>query len=421
MGNTYCKSALGIIENRLSQGDVDPKRVLEYLKEGLNKTAGSLLMQSTGFGKFVSINPKEKYIEFRSAGNEDYSENISKLQDTLGRYAQSMYIASHPDMYRNEYQKKLYKLLEPTEKDFRAAKEISRFSAGFLDDTEIAQWYAWLKKKLEKSQTNREAKKGDQLMSWKVTSKRNPYISLDVLAMNEEEAIEAAQDGDKQFARYQLHTLSADPVRRATEDEVYRYKASKRAKENKTAKGTQWEVYNKQTGKAVYRFNNPENTIQSGIGTAMEWYNDLAPEERPAAASGLGVRPAQEGLPGTKSRYRVRNTRTSSAATTTEAFASPEEAIAWARRRSPDTFPFEDDVQAVPLALPVAPPATEADPNGNFVIRRKDEDGRPVGPILFRFRAPAINDAAQIALQWARDNNLQNQVRLSHVGDVPVE
>jgi hypothetical protein len=421
LGNTYCKSALGIIENRLSQGDVDPKKVLEYLKEGLNKTASSLLMQSTGFGKFVTINPKGKYIEFRSAGNEDYSENISKLQDTLGRYAQSMYIASHPDMYRNEYQKKLYKLLEPTEKDFRAAKEISRFSAGFLDDTEIAQWYAWLKKKLEKSQTNREAKKGDQLMSWKVESKRNPYISLDVLAMNEEEAIEAAQDGDKQFARYELHTLSADPVRRATEDEVYRYKASKRAKENKTAKGTQWEVYNKETGKAVYRFNNPENTIQSGIGTAMEWYNDLAPEERPAEARQLGVRPAQEGLPGTKSRYRVRNTRTNSTATTTEAFASPEEAIAWARRRSPDTFPFEDDVQAVPLALPVAPPATEADPNGNYVIRRKDEDGHPIGPILFRFRAQAINDAAQIALQWSRNNNLQNQVRLSHVGDVPVE
>jgi hypothetical protein len=103
------------------------------------------------------------------------------------------------------------------------------------------------------------------------------------------------------------------------------------------------------------------------------------------------------------------------------AFASPEEAIAWARRRSPDTFPIEDDVQAVPLALPVAPPATEADPNGNYVIRRKDEDGRPYGPILFRFRAQAINDAAQIALQWSRDNNLQNQVRLSHVGDVPVE
>jgi len=422
LGNTYCKSALGIIENRLAQGDVDPKKVLEYLKEGLNKTASSLLMQSTGFGKFVTINPKDKYIEFRSAGGEDYSENISKLQDTLGRYAQSMYIASHPDMYRKEYEKKLYKLLEPTEKEFRAAKEISRFSAGFLDDTEISQWYAHLKKNLEKSQTNREAKKGDQLMSWKVKSKRNPYISLDVLAMNEEEAIEAAQEGDQQFARYEIHTLSADPVRRATEDEVYRYKASKRAKDNKTAKGTQWEVYNKETGKAVYRFNNPENTVQSGIGTALEWYNDLSPEDRPAEARQLGVRPAPDGRTGAKFRYRVRNTRTGSAATTTEAFASPEEAIDWARRRSPDSFPVEDDVTAEPLALPVAPADPfQADPNGNYVIRRKDEDGRPYGPVLFRFRAEAINDAAQVALLWSRDNNLRNQVRLSHVGDVPVE
>jgi hypothetical protein len=422
LGNTYCKSALGIIENRLSQGEVDPKKVLGYLKEGLNKTASSLLMQSTGFGKFVTINPKDKYIEFRSAGNEDYSENISKLQNTLGRYAQSMYISTHPDMYRKEYEKKLYKLLEPTEKEFRAAKEISRFSAGFLDDTEIAHWYAYLKKNLEKSKTNREAKKGDQLMSWKVMSKRNPYVSLNVLAMNEEEAIEAAQEGDQQFARYAIHTLSADPVRRATEDEVYRYKASKRAKDNKTAKGIQWEVYNKETGKAVYRFNNPENTVQSGIGAALEWYNDLSPEDRPAEARQLGVRPAPEtGNTGAKFRYRVRNTRTNSAATTTEAFASPEEAIAWARRRSPDTFPVEDDVQAVPLALPVASPAPQADSNGNWVIRRKDEDGVPYGSVLFRFRAPAINDAAQIALQWSRDNNLRNQVRLSHVDDVPAE
>ena len=376
LGNTYCKSALGIIENRLLQGDVDPKKVLGYLKEGLNKTASNVLANSSGFGKFVTINPKEKYIEFRSAGNEDYSENISKLQDTLGRYAQSMYIASHPDMYRNEYQKKLYKLLEPTEKDFRAAKEISRFSAGFLDDTEIAQWYAWLKKKLEKSQTSREAKKGDQLMSWKVKSKRNPYISLDVLAMNEEEAIEAAQDGDKQFARYELHTLSADPVRRATEDEVMRYNTSKRAKENKTTKGPQWEVYNKLTGGAVYQFNNPENTVQSGIGTALEWYNDLSPNERPEEARNLGVRPAPE----------------------------------------------EDDVTTEPLALQRRDPqAPQADPNGNYVIRRKDEDGHPYGSVLFRFRAQAINDAAQIALQWSRDNNLRNQVRLSHVDDVPEE
>ena len=376
LGNTYCKSALGIIENRLSQGDVDPKRVLEYLKEGLNKTASNVLAKSSGFGKFVTINPKEKYIEFRSAGNEDYSENISKLQDTLGRYAQSMYIASHPDMYRNEYQKKLYKLLEPTEKDFRAAKEISRFSAGFLDDAEIAQWYAWLKKKLEKSQTARVAKKGDQLLVWSVKAK-NSAASARVLAMTAEEALKSAKDNDRNWIHMPDDKFVVTPVSIATPEEIKIYNAEEaRQAADRQSYGSQWEVYNKLTGGAVYQFNNPENTVQSGIGIALEWYNDLSPNERPEEARNLGVRPAPE----------------------------------------------EDDVTTEPLALQRRDPqAPQADPNGNYVIRRKDEDGHPYGSVLFRFRAQAINDAAQIALQWSRDNNLRNQVRLSHVDDVPEE
>jgi Putative amidoligase enzyme len=155
MGNTYCKSALEKIESRVKSGNIDPKRALDALRSGLNEIASKILASSEGFGKFTTINPKEKYIEFRSAGGEDYSENIEKLQNTLGRYALAMHIASDPSAQRDEYQKKMYKLLSISEDSTDTIKELSKLSAGKATDKNIQSWYANMKSVLRRSQAAR--------------------------------------------------------------------------------------------------------------------------------------------------------------------------------------------------------------------------------------------------------------------------
>ena len=156
MGNTYCKSALGKIESRVKSGEIDPKRALDALRSGLNEMASKILASSEGFGKFTTINPKEKYIEFRSAGGENYSENIEKLQNTLGRYALAMHIASDPSAQRDEYQKKMYKLLSLSEDGTDTIKELSKLSAGKATDKDIQSWYANMKSVLRRSQAARK-------------------------------------------------------------------------------------------------------------------------------------------------------------------------------------------------------------------------------------------------------------------------
>jgi len=93
-------------------------RAFEDLRKGITDASHFMIHQSSaggqGFGKYFSINPKANYVEFRSAGGKDYFDDIDKLKNTLMRYAQAMYIAANPEAERNEYFKKLYKVLSPT-------------------------------------------------------------------------------------------------------------------------------------------------------------------------------------------------------------------------------------------------------------------------------------------------------------------
>jgi hypothetical protein len=109
--NNYTTAALKKIRNEAPK---DPARLAEYMKrmrEGLNEIARKNVGQSTGYGKYTSINPKNGYVEFRSAGGENYMDDLKLLQDTLARYGMALSIAMDPNSERQEYAKKLYKLL----------------------------------------------------------------------------------------------------------------------------------------------------------------------------------------------------------------------------------------------------------------------------------------------------------------------
>jgi hypothetical protein len=139
--NTYCRSAMEKIRDRVgSDSGSAVSGALDLMKNNLLELAHRSIANNMGFGKYTSINPKGNYIEFRSAGNSNYFEDIDKLKNTLLRYARAMKIAGDPSAERKEYAKKLYKLISPAQQD-PALALFSRFSAGELTGKELkSQW-----------------------------------------------------------------------------------------------------------------------------------------------------------------------------------------------------------------------------------------------------------------------------------------
>lgn len=110
--NTYCKSFVQQLKKNYDR--INPSSAMDKVYSGLNTVALDTIKKSQ-LGKNFSINPKGEYIEFRSTGGNDYFNegNIEKLFDTVSRYAQAMTIAADDNLHKEEYYKKLYKLLSP--------------------------------------------------------------------------------------------------------------------------------------------------------------------------------------------------------------------------------------------------------------------------------------------------------------------
>ena len=140
-GNTYCRSAMSKIRDRVgSDTGRAVSDAMELMRHNLIELAQRSIAHNSGFGKYTSINPKDKYIEFRSAGGPGYFRDIDRLKNTLLRYAQAMTIAGNPASYRREYYKKLYKLISPKEND-PALALFAQWSAGELSlDTLKREW-----------------------------------------------------------------------------------------------------------------------------------------------------------------------------------------------------------------------------------------------------------------------------------------
>jgi hypothetical protein len=201
--NTYAKSALQKIREK--KGKVDAETVMSAMRRHLDQFASRALAQPSGFGKYTSINPKSKYIEFRSAGGSNYFEDMDKIQNTLMRYARAMDIAMDPSADKPEYAKKLYKMLTDVKTqeitdprtgtkrtevvpslDSDAIALFSRFVAGELPKSELKGF-------IKKIQYGREvAKNPPKKIQWKVTHP-NRSSTITLMASSAEEAIKLAK------------------------------------------------------------------------------------------------------------------------------------------------------------------------------------------------------------------------------------
>jgi hypothetical protein len=129
-GNTYAKSAMGMIKERIAQRPEDAAAMLQKMKTGLGELATKVIHSGTT-SKYTSINTKTGYIEFRSPGGDWLNENFDKIETTLLRFVVALDAAMDPAKYRDEYLKKLYTVLKPKDQN-DTLSYFAKFAAGEL-------------------------------------------------------------------------------------------------------------------------------------------------------------------------------------------------------------------------------------------------------------------------------------------------
>jgi hypothetical protein len=130
LSNTYTKSALGKVKAIIQNKPEQTQAALQQMKNSLGSEAARVIHSGTT-DKYTSINTKDGYIEFRSPGGDWLNANFEKLEATLLRFVVALDAACDPQKYRQEYLKKLYKLLEPTTDEYgNMVQQFASYMAG---------------------------------------------------------------------------------------------------------------------------------------------------------------------------------------------------------------------------------------------------------------------------------------------------
>lgn len=208
--NTYAKSALDMVRDRVRSNPEDAAQLLNKMKGNLDSLA-SKSIHSGITQKYTSINTKDGHIEFRSPGGDWLDENFDKIENTLLRFTVAMSAALNPEAYREEYLKKLYKLLTENNKDDAdTIRYFSEYVAGKIPKAALRSF-------VKQAQLQRRVKRGktdNQKMWWNVSNPGNSYASVEVVATSKEEAIEKAlgADGYPSWANTR-QSVVAKPIR----------------------------------------------------------------------------------------------------------------------------------------------------------------------------------------------------------------
>jgi hypothetical protein len=181
--NTYAKSAMKIVREKIQQNPENATALLAKMKEHLG-AAASKLVHSGVTQKYTSINTKGNYVEFRGPGGDYLNEDLPKLLNTALRLAQSLRIATDESAYKQEYAKKLYKLISPegewTDPNNSVAL-FSRYALGQINKSELVN-------NVRQAQVARKEKKGDEKQYW-VMNKDDSGGKQMVFATSSTEAI----------------------------------------------------------------------------------------------------------------------------------------------------------------------------------------------------------------------------------------
>ena len=209
-GNTYAKSAMGKIRSIVKQNPNSAQELMDKMKSGMDQLA-SKVIHSRSTEKYTSINVKNGYIEFRSPGGDWLNDNFAEIDNTLRRFTVALSAAVDPEMYRQEYLKKLYKLLDvSSEKD--PLSYFAKFAAGELPRAALKSW-------VRQAQLARSVKRGLEKgpMWWRVYKEGKGAANgaiIELVAATEEAAKrKAAQEWGEPLLVNVLAKMHAEPVR----------------------------------------------------------------------------------------------------------------------------------------------------------------------------------------------------------------
>ena len=128
-GNTYAKSAMKIVKDNIRSNPGPAAALLTKMKANMDSLATKAIHSGTT-AKYTSINTKDGYVEFRSPGGDWLGDNFDLIEPTLLRFVVALDAAIDPEKYRQEYQKKLYKLLTADNKDDSTIRYFVDYVAG---------------------------------------------------------------------------------------------------------------------------------------------------------------------------------------------------------------------------------------------------------------------------------------------------
>ena len=267
-GNHYCKSALQKI--RLQAGS-NPDRVTEMMRQfqsGLNQLA-SKMIHTGSTEKFVSINNRGDWIEFRSPGGDWLGDDLGPVKNTLLRAVVALDVATKPDAFKQEYYKKLYKTLNPKGDD-DSIQYFARYAAGELPTSALKSF-------IRQIQTKREVTKqkpGDGKRYWWRVYRPSIWASVEVVATSAEEAIEKGTSGPNGYAEWRgKDDVKAEPIR------PYEETPQQTPSRDQEFTGT-WEVVSRATDEVVHTISGIGNAVADAERHAARWQEETGFDDR---------------------------------------------------------------------------------------------------------------------------------------------
>jgi len=140
VGNNYCQMVVKKFQSAIR---LEPQKALNMfalMKKHLSNAA-SKIIHSGYTAKYDGLNLHDNYLEFRYAGNDWLSYDIDRLVNTINRFVTAYAIACDPNVYKEEYAKKLYKMISTSKYgDDDVINYFARFSAGDLPRSALSSF-----------------------------------------------------------------------------------------------------------------------------------------------------------------------------------------------------------------------------------------------------------------------------------------
>jgi hypothetical protein len=108
-GNAYAEQNIYTLIQVLSHNNIKSIKDYENAKSEINRKIISSSTKYSFANLSKLIGSKNKYIEIRAPGGEDYHLKYNEVVETINRVIRFLDIAADPNAYRNEYLQKLYK------------------------------------------------------------------------------------------------------------------------------------------------------------------------------------------------------------------------------------------------------------------------------------------------------------------------